>query len=46
MYICMHANMSIHILTKINDWDHNVKVDGVECPVDCVRGEEVVQMLN
>ena len=29
-----------------NDWDHNVKGDGVEGPVVCVCRDDVVQVLN
>ena len=29
-----------------NDWDHNVKGDEVEGPVNLVNREEVAQVLN
>ena len=33
-------------MNEENDWDHSVEGDAVEGPVDCVSGEEVMQMLN
>ena len=34
------------IMTDENDWDHNMEVDAVECPVVCVSREEVLQALD
>ena len=34
------------IMNKENDRDHNVEGDAVECPLDCVCRDEVVQVIN
>ena len=34
------------ITNEENDWDHNEEGDAVECPVDSVSLDEVVQALN
>ena len=31
------------IMNEGNDWDRNVEVDAVECPVVCASREEVLQ---
>ena len=45
MKSCVSVRRKKRVIQE-NYWDHNVKIDAVKCPVDCVGRNEVVLVSN